>query len=186
MVEDQHLAEHRCGLGGGERGVVVEIILLAAQTAVQAVAEFVGDGHDVAQVVVVVAQDVGVKLWRGRGAEGAAAFAFADFRVDPILGEKFSGEGAKFRVEGFEGVKDHLLCFGVGKRPNFFADGRVLVVERKLGQFEQFSFQAKVVVGERIILLRRPPSWFSRRRRRFRWTDGAAPSGADSCVSGPW
>ena len=56
-----------------------------------------------------------MELWRGRGAEGAAAFAFADFRVDPIVGEKFSREVAKFRIEGFEGVEYRFLRFFVGK-----------------------------------------------------------------------
>ena len=89
-----------------------------------------------------------MELWRRRGAEGAAAFAFADLGVDPIVGKKFSGEVAKVGVEGFEGVEYRFLRFCVRERPDFLADRRVLVVERELRQFEQLRFQAKVVMGQ--------------------------------------
>src|SRR4029434_5674647 len=83
IVKNQHLAEDRSGLGGGQRSVVIEVALLAAETAMQAVSQFVSHGHYVAQVVGVVAQNIRMKQgWRG-GAEGAAAFALANFRVDP-------------------------------------------------------------------------------------------------------
>ena len=51
VIEDEHFAEHRSGLGGGERRVVIEITLLTAEAAMQTVAELMGDGHDVTQVM---------------------------------------------------------------------------------------------------------------------------------------
>src|SRR6266478_7861094 len=89
IIKHQHLAKDRGGLGGGERGIVIEITLLAAETAVQAVSQFMGQSHDVPKVVGIVAKDVGMELRRRRGAEGAATLALANFSVNPILGKEF-------------------------------------------------------------------------------------------------
>ena len=62
VIEDQHLAKDRGGFGGGERRVVIEIILLATQAAVQAVTELVSNRHDVAQVIVIIAENVRMQL----------------------------------------------------------------------------------------------------------------------------
>ena len=72
----------------------------------QAVAELMGDGHDVTQVVIVVAQNVRMELRRRRGAEGAAAFAFANLGIDPIFIKKFRGDLTKLRIESVERCRE--------------------------------------------------------------------------------
>ena len=73
----------------------------------QTVAELMGDGHDVTQVVIVVAQNVRMQLRRRRSAEGAAAFAFANLGIDPIFIEKFRGDLTKLRIESVERCENH-------------------------------------------------------------------------------
>jgi hypothetical protein len=79
---------------------------------VQTMTEVAGDGHHIAQVVVVVAQDVGMEL--GRGAEGAARLPLRISASIHLLA-KISGEGAKFRVEGAKASRITSCALSVGK-----------------------------------------------------------------------
>lgn len=57
-----------------------------------------------------------------------------------MIGEKFSGNLPKFRIERFKGIENDLLCLTIGERRGLFADRRILIVKREPGKLEQFSF----------------------------------------------
>ena len=77
-----------------------------------------------------------MKPRRGRGAEGAAAFAFTNLGVDPVFGKKLAGDVSESRVESFEGFEDRLLSLSIGEGRDLFADGRVLIMKRETGQLK--------------------------------------------------
>src|SRR5258708_35388694 len=106
----------------------------------QTVAELMGDGHDVTQVVIVIAQNVWMQSRLRRSAECTAAFAFANLGVDPIFIKKFRGDLTKLRIESVERCENHLARVMVRKWFNFFTHRRVLVIERKTRKLEQFGF----------------------------------------------
>src|SRR5688572_24309795 len=110
-----------------------------------------GDGHHVSQVIVVVAQDIRMHLRRRRGAESAAAFAFANLGVDPILREKLRSELTKGWIESLKRFENHVLSLFVGKRSDFLADRRILIVESESWESKQFGFESKVVVRQGVI-----------------------------------
>lgn len=51
-----------------------------------------------------------------------------------MIGEKFSGNLPKFRIESFKGIENDLLCLTIGERRGLFADGRILIVKREPGK----------------------------------------------------
>ena len=69
--EGDGLAEHRRGLGEGQRGGLVEDPLLAGEVGVQPVTQLVGEGQHVAAPAGPVEQQVGMRARHGVGAEGA-------------------------------------------------------------------------------------------------------------------
>ena len=40
----------------------------------------------------------------------------ANLGIDPMIGEKFSGNLPKFRIERFKGIENDLLCLTIGER----------------------------------------------------------------------
>ena len=74
-AEGELLAEDRGGLGQRQRRGGHQRALARGQDLVDAVAQLVGEGHDVPVAALVVHQDVGVHARDGRVAEGAAVLA---------------------------------------------------------------------------------------------------------------
>ncbi len=91
---------------------------------------------------------------RGRGAKSAATLAFANLGVDPVLGKKFCGNLPKRRIESRERVEDYLLCLIIAEGSDFFADRRVLIVQREPWKLEHCGFEAEVVVRQAVVFFR--------------------------------
>ena len=82
-LEGQLLAEHRGGLGQGQRRARHQRPLPGRQHLVDAVAQLVRQGHDVPAAALVVHQHVGMRAGHGGMAEGAAVLAGTQLGVDP-------------------------------------------------------------------------------------------------------
>lgn len=94
--------------------------------------QLVGDSHDVAEIVCIVAQDVGVELRRRGSAESAAAFALADLCIDPTLGEKLVRDSAKGRGKSAKSIENDFPRAREGKFRESLPDGRVLIEQGNL------------------------------------------------------
>ncbi len=89
--EDQALAEDRGGLGQGQRGVGQQGALRRGQRLVHGVAQFVGQGQDVAALAHEVKEHIGVAVGGDRVGIGPGLLAGARAGVDPGLGEEHLG-----------------------------------------------------------------------------------------------
>ncbi len=107
-AEDEGLAEDGRRLGERQRGVLLEDAARPRQGGVQAVAELMGQRQDVASLVRPVQQDVRVGAGDGVGAEGAAALARTDGRVDVVAVEEDLRGVAENRGEVAERVQHEL------------------------------------------------------------------------------
>ena len=111
-LEGQHLAEHRGGLGQRERRVGHQRALPARQHLVHAVAQLVGQRHDVPHLALVVEQQIGMRRrHRGMG-EGARRLARPRRRVDPGIVEELPAHRRQLRREGAVGVEHDLRRLG--------------------------------------------------------------------------
>ena len=112
-AEGEHFAEDAGGFGKSQRRAGHQVALFARKYLVHAVAEFVGEGHDVAGAAVIVHQDVGVDRGDGRMGESAAGLAWAEGRVDPAMVEEAAADFAHGGVEVRVGAEHAVL----GLRP---------------------------------------------------------------------
>src|SRR5262249_18364469 len=74
----------------------------------QAMAQLVRQRHHIAELVGIVRQDVGMNARYGATAEGTAAFARAEFGIDPFFLEEFANDGPCFRAERLVALLDYL------------------------------------------------------------------------------
>src|SRR5918998_6077657 len=102
--------------------------------------------HHVAQIIVVVAQNIRMELRRWRSAKGAAALALADLRIDPSLDEELRGDLAKGRSEKVEGTENDPPRLIEGEWVDFFAYRRVLIVQSQSRELQQLGFQSEIFV----------------------------------------
>jgi len=103
--------------------VLLEHPLLARQILVDAVPQFVGQGHHVAGVAGEVHEDVGVRGRHRRRAVGPAALARVGRRVNPRPGEELPGDLGHRRVKltiraqhHLAGLRPLVAPFGSGQR----------------------------------------------------------------------
>jgi hypothetical protein len=91
-LKGEHFAEDGRGFGQRQRGGGHQRALLGGEHLVDAVAELVGERHDIARLALVVEQHVGVGRGHGGVAEGAGRLAGAHRRVDPAAVEEAFGD----------------------------------------------------------------------------------------------
>ena len=181
--EGDGLAEHRRGLGEGERRGLVVDALLAREVRVQPVTHLVGEGEHVAAARGPVEQQVRVLARHGVRAERAGTLARTDRRVDPRLVEEPLRRRRQLRRERRVRVEHQpsglvpteLL---VGAR-----DRRHAVVVGEAGQPEQLRLRARTTAAgcrSATAPRRRAPA---PTRRSPRWRGSGSRTSWGSCRS---
>ena len=148
-LEGQHLAEHRGGLGQRQRRVGHQRALLGRQHLVHAMAQLVRQGHHVANLSLIVQQEIRMRRRHRRMGEGPWRLARPRRRVDPARAEEFAADIRQFRREGVVGVEHDLLGLGPGDRAVVMLGQRRVAVPVGHGlDAEPLRFQLVVAVRE--------------------------------------
>ncbi len=115
-LHDDGLASDGGGLGQGHGGTALQggFASPVGAVIVVSVAEFVGDGGDLGQGAIEVAQDARLLHAADAHAEGAAALAGALLGVDPVLVEGAVGEIRQVAGEAGEVIDDESAPFFEG------------------------------------------------------------------------
>ena len=148
-LEGQHFPEHRRGFGQRQRGRAVEIALPGGQHLMHAVAQLVGEGHDIPCLALIVHQHVGVRRGYAGVGEGTGVLAGDDRRVDPALVEEITGDLGHGRGKPGVGVEHPRL--GIEPRDLGFiglGQGRVAVPGFELLQPQPLGLHRVVPVRD--------------------------------------
>ena len=115
-LHDDGLAHDGGGLGQRHGRVLLQLGLAGGVGAlvVEGVPQLVGDGADLVERAVEVAQHAAFLDRRHAHAERAAALAVALFGVDPVVVEGAFGEGRQVRREAVEVLQDEVPRFRLG------------------------------------------------------------------------
>ena len=148
-LEGELLAEHRGRLGQRQGRAGHEIALLGRQRLVHAVAQLVGERHDVPGLALVVHQHIGMRRGDGGVAEGAAVLAGADLGVDPAPGEEIVQDAGEPGREAPVGVEHGDLGIGPGAPDvGILGQGRVAVPVFELLEAHPLGLERVVAVRD--------------------------------------
>ena len=108
------LSEGARGLRQGHAAALLTVGQVAHHPVVEGVAEFVGEGYDVAGIAAVGHVDPRRARLRKAGAVGAGALCRPHRALDPALVGHHADKGAHLGIHGSVGVGDEFDGFGIG------------------------------------------------------------------------
>src|SRR5262245_47676648 len=107
----------------------------------QSMAQFMGEGHHVAELVRVVHQNVRVSAGYSAGAKSTASLAGPQFAINPTFREELADDAASTWAEGSITVLHDFLGRGPEARRHLTRQRCIAVVIVKLVQAKEFAFQ---------------------------------------------